>query len=568
MLHPILDLSNFNIVLTVLSLYILLFGYISLQFKQRWYLGEALPAFLVGISFGPFGAKFLNVSQWGGEEAEERSEITYALTRLVIGIQLVKVGYQLPKRYIKQRSIELTFCLLPLMGVGWIITSSCIMLMVPNLSFLAALIIGSCVTCTDPILSQAIAKGPFADKYVRRHLREFISSEAGGNDGFGFTFLLLAVSLLRYAETPANAESLREFDLVRGIPDVLGASDVGRFGGGVGKALKHWFVEGVLYMIILGATYGALIGFTTRKLLVIALKRRWIENESLSLVPMAIGMLVVGTCGCVGSDETLACFIAGSFLNWDGVYNSEMQARHDTFNPTLETLLNFGTFMYLGAVMPWEQFHMPHETGITLPRLFGLGFLILVLRRIPTILLGYRFIPSICHGWTEALFMGYFGPIGIGAISYVEYARRLFPEPGESDDEINNLTAAMTPVVYWLVLFSILVHGLSVPILNAFYKLCNVPYICDHPVEVLLLSDNEPLPNNSTANRARHSVMVNNRFSRPPDSDDGTDDGQPEDDTAAILRRSEDSASTDNDRPQSQNTIQMIDRAVDTRDIV
>ncbi|OOO10695.1 sodium/hydrogen exchanger [Aspergillus oryzae] len=534
MLHPIFDLSNFNIVLTVLSLYILLFGYISLQFKQRWYLGEALPAFLVGISFGPFGAKFLNVSQWGGEEAEERSEITYALTRLVIGIQLVKVGYQLPKRYIKQRSIELTFCLLPLMGIGWVITSSCIMLMVPNLSFLAALIIGSCVTCTDPILSQAIAKGPFADKYVRRHLREFISSEAGGNDGFGFTFLLLAVSLLRYAETPANAESLREFDLVRGIPDVLGAADVGRFGGGV------------------GATYGALIGFMTRKLLVIALKRRWIENESLSLVPMAIGMLVVGTCGCVGSDETLACFIAGSFLNWDGVYNSEMQARHDTFNPTLETLLNFGTFMYLGAVMPWEQFHMPHDTGITLPRLFGLGFLILVLRRIPTILLGYRFIPAVCHDWTEALFMGYFGPIGIGAISYVEYARRLFPDSGESDNEINNLTAAMIPV----------------PILNALYKLCNVPCICDHPVEVLLLSDNEPLPNNSTANRARHSVMVNNRFSRPPDSDDGTDDGQPEDDTAAILRRSEDSASTDNDRPESRNTIQMIDRAVDTRDIV
>lgn len=37
--------------------------------------------------------------------------------------------------------------------------------------------------------------------------------------------------------------------------------------------MKHWFVEGVLYMIIVGATYGALIGFMTRKLLVIALKR-------------------------------------------------------------------------------------------------------------------------------------------------------------------------------------------------------------------------------------------------------------------------------------------------------
>lgn len=35
-----------------------------------------------------------------------------------------------------------------------------------------------------------MAKGPFSDKYVRRDLREIISSEAGANDGFGFPFLL------------------------------------------------------------------------------------------------------------------------------------------------------------------------------------------------------------------------------------------------------------------------------------------------------------------------------------------------------------------------------------------
>lgn len=33
----------------------------------------------------------------------------------------------------------------------------------------------------------------------------------------------------------------------------------------------------------------------------------------------------------------------------------------------------------------------------------------------------------------------------MGAVSYVEYARRLLPDPGESDQEINNLTAAMIP---------------------------------------------------------------------------------------------------------------------------
>lgn len=35
--------------------------------------------------------------------------------------------------------------------------------------------------------------------------------------------------------------------------------------------------------------------------------------------------------------------------------------------------------------------------------------------------------------------------VGIGAISYVEYARRLFPGPGKSDYEINQLTAVMRP---------------------------------------------------------------------------------------------------------------------------
>jgi NhaP-type Na+/H+ or K+/H+ antiporter len=135
------------------------------------------------------------------------------------------------------------------------------------------LIIGSCVTCTDPVLSQAIAKGPFADNYVRRPLREFISSEAGGNDGFGFPFLLLAVSLLRYAEAPANAASLDEFDQEQGIPDSLGMEETGRFGGGTAAALKHWAIEGVLFMVLLGFAYGAIVGTGSRMSLNFALKK-------------------------------------------------------------------------------------------------------------------------------------------------------------------------------------------------------------------------------------------------------------------------------------------------------
>ncbi|KAJ5684858.1 uncharacterized protein N7477_001203 [Penicillium maclennaniae] len=459
MLHPILDISNFNVVLTFSGIFLLVFGFLSLKVKQKWYLGEALPSFVIGALLGPFCTNLINPSRWS--DTDKDGDIAYALTRMVIGIQMVKVGYELPKQYLRRRLVELTICLLPLMTIQWLATSSCILLMVPHLSFLTALIIGSCIICIDPVLSQAIAKGPFADKYVRRHLREFISAEAGGNDGFGFPFLLLSIAILRYADAPALSVNKRDW---------IGAMDTGRFGGNAGRALAHWAVEGVLYMIVMGAGYGLLVGFVSRKSLNLASERRWIDRESFFLCPVAIGLFVVGTCGCFGSDETLACFIAGCALNWDGLYHSEAEARHDSFNTTIETVLNYGTFLFVGAI---------------------------------------------CSDWKEALFMGYFGPIGVGAIAYVEYARRLLPDPGENEDdaEINHLTSAMIPVVYWLVCFSIVVHGLSIPALNCIYKLLRVPVIQDHPVEVQLLSENEPVPNNSVVNRRGHSMVLNNRFS-------------------------------------------------------
>ncbi|KAJ5609864.1 Cation/H+ exchanger [Penicillium herquei] len=528
MLHPILDISNFNIALTFAGIYLLLFGLISLKIKQKWYIGEALPSFVAGTILGPFVSGLVDARKWSSDD--EDGDIAYALTRLVIGIQMVKVGYELPKRYLRQRLRELTICLLPLMTIAWLATSGCIMLMIPNLTFLTSLIIGSCVICIDPVLSQAIAKGPFADNYVRRHLREFISAEAGGNDGFGFPFLLLSVSILRYADAPNT-------DNVVVKRDWIGETDTGRFGGDVGRALVHWVVEGILYMIVLGSGYGLLVGFVGRKLLNLASKKRWIDKESFLVFPLAIGLFIVGTCGCFGSDETLACFIAGCALNWDGLYHSEAEARHDSFNSTIEMILNFGTFLFIGISMPWDQMSMPHETGITPARLVTLGVLLLLFRRIPAIMLGYRFIPKICSSWKEALFMGYFAPIGVGAISYVEYSRRLLPDPGKSDSEINNLTATMIPVVYWLVFFSIVVHGLSIPVLNCIYKWLRVPVIRDHPVEVILLSKNEPVPNNSVVDRPGHSIILNNRFSRISDHTDEVPEvihGQDEPDTMML----------------------------------
>lgn len=90
-------------------------------------------------------------------------------------------------------------------------------------------------------------------------------------------------------------------------------------------------------------------------------------------------------------------------------------------------------------------------------------------------------------------------------------------------------------VVYWLVLFSIIVHGLSVPVLNIFYRMFKVQPVRDHPVQIHLLSESEPLPNNSVLlDGQRQSVLVNNQFSRVPEDSEDTN-GMGRDDTGSIV---------------------------------
>lgn len=139
------------------------------------------------------------------------------------------------------------------------------------------MVIGSCVTCTDPVLSQAVAKGPFADKFVPRPVREIISAEAASNDGFGFPFLMLATYLIRHANNPLLIQAQKEVTsgnlIHRAAELVTRAEDVSRIGGGVGIALKHWLLETWLYFVCLSIIYGAVVGYTSLWMVKYALRR-------------------------------------------------------------------------------------------------------------------------------------------------------------------------------------------------------------------------------------------------------------------------------------------------------
>ncbi|KAL2798894.1 Sodium/hydrogen exchanger family-domain-containing protein [Aspergillus keveii] len=443
---PTLSLINFNIVCATLGGFISLFGLVSYLFKERFYLSEALISLLAGVAFSPHAANFIRPQEYALGTDENLEQITLCFTRLVLGVQLVLAGVQLPKRYLQIEWRSLSLLLGPGMAAMWMCSALVIWALVPSFSFLHALIVGACVTPTDPVLSNSIVKGKFADKNVPRPLQRIIIAESGANDGLGYPFLFFAIYLLQY--TGMGGEG---------------------FSGGAGKAMGLWFYETWAYTILLSVGYGVTVGWLSRELLHWAEEHRYVDRESFLVFAIALALFIVGTCGLIGTDDLLACFVAGNVFTQDDWFR--LETMDDSLQPTIDMLLNLAVFMWFGAVCPWHLF-LSNDI-IPLYRLVFLGVLILLLRRIPIIFAMHKYIDQI-EDLFQTAFVGFFGPIGVGAIFYLsvcrEYLRKITVD-GEVRADAQRVSDAVEVIVWFLVICSIVVHGLSIPFAKAGYHL-------------------------------------------------------------------------------------------------
>ncbi|KAL3469767.1 Sodium/hydrogen exchanger family-domain-containing protein [Aspergillus californicus] len=443
---PTLSLINFNIVCATLGGFISIFGLVSYLFKERFYLSEALISLLAGVAFSPHAANFIRPDDYALGTERNLEQITLCFTRLVLGVQLVLAGVQLPKRYLQVEWRSLSLLLGPGMAAMWMCSALIIWALVPNFSFLQSLAVGACVTPTDPVLSNSIVKGKFADKNVPRPLQRIIIAESGANDGLGYPFLFFALYLIQY--TGMDGEG---------------------FSGGAGKAMGLWFYETWAYTILLSVGYGVTVGWISRELLHWAEEKHYVDRESFLVFAIALALFIVGTCGLIGTDDLLACFVAGNVFTQDDWFR--LETMDDSLQPTIDMLLNLAVFMWFGAVCPWSLFL--HNDIIPLYRLVFLGILILLVRRMPIIFALHRYIDQI-ENLFQTTFVGFFGPIGVGAIFYLsvsrEYLRKITVN-GEVREDAQQVADAIEIIVWFLVICSIVVHGLSIPLVKAGYHL-------------------------------------------------------------------------------------------------
>lgn len=132
-----------------------------------------------------------------------------------------------------------------------------------------------------------------------------------------------------------------------------------------------------------------------------------------------------------------------------------LETLDDSLQPTIDMLLNLSIFIWFGAVCPWDSF--VHNDIIPIYRLIALGVLILLFRRIPIIYLLHYQIRQI-EEKQQALFAGFFGPIGVSAVFYLyislEFLKKVTVE-GVVRDDAARLAEVMNVVIWFLAICSI-----------------------------------------------------------------------------------------------------------------
>ncbi|MEV0889088.1 cation:proton antiporter [Streptomyces microflavus] len=195
-----------------------------------------------------------------------------------------------------------------------------------------------------------------------------------------------------------------------------------------------------LWQVLGAALLGVVAGWLGGKVLSVAEQHRTMQSGALLVYTLLLALLVLGTSGLLHVDGVLAVFVAGLAFNATSWW--EERGDENKIDEAVNRFIVLPLFVALGAMIPWREWG---ELGWWRGALLILGALLL--RRLPVLLALKR---PLSLTWRDALFLGWFGPIGVSALFYLTMeAHRLGINP--------TVLAAGTLVV----VASAVVHGIT-----------------------------------------------------------------------------------------------------------
>lgn len=211
-----------NVILVVIMGAILLSGLISALIKDSFFPSIPILMLILGIVIGPQGLGLIDLGP-----LSEQYTIIDEVCRITLAISLIGVALRIPRQFIPKKWKPIAVILLAVIPLMFL-SGGLLVYLIIGLPFWLAILIGACITPTDPVVSSTIVTGKFEEKIIPGRIRNFISTESGANDGLALPFVLLAILILKH--TTENALSI-------------------------------WIIDIIFYKIVVGLLFGLLIGF-------------------------------------------------------------------------------------------------------------------------------------------------------------------------------------------------------------------------------------------------------------------------------------------------------------------
>jgi NhaP-type Na+/H+ or K+/H+ antiporter len=412
---------------------LLLMG-LSSAYLQRLPVSTAAIYLVLGVAIGPLGLGWLSldVTKSASDWLERLTEVAVIVALFIGGLKL-RLPFRDPAWVAAWRLAGPTM-LVTIVGVA--LAGHLLLGLPPAL----AVLLGSILAPTDPVLASAVAVNDAAD---HDRMRYGLSGEAGLNDGMAFPFVVFSLSWA--------AE--------------------GEIGGWIGA----WFLHRVVWAIPAGLVVGFWLGWGVGRL-AIGLRARHRDTAAPSDF-LALALVALSYVGAelIGAWGFLAAFAAGV-----GLRHAEVQVSHEESAP--KRLVEPPAERLVGPEVAPEQLKEPAvAAGVMLAETVSFGDTV---ERLLEVLLVVLVGVALASHWDPrgvalalALFvvirpaaswlllshspttpsqrglMGWFGIRGIGSLYYLSYALH--------HGTFANAAGELGGITITVVALSILVHGAS-----------------------------------------------------------------------------------------------------------
>jgi NhaP-type Na+/H+ or K+/H+ antiporter len=359
--------------LLLVGIAVVLLG-LSSKVVKRHALSPVLLAVAAGALAGPPVLDLLDPAA-----AVPRHVLLEQLARVALAMSVVDIALRLRPSDLRRNAARLAVLLLVVMPGMWLVSAWGASLLL-GLPLAVALLLGACLTPTDPGVASALVTGTMPNTSLPRRLRMSLQGEAAANDGLALPFVVFSGLL---ATLPLD-EALPRFLVEAGRQ--------------VGVAL----------------VVGALAGLLVKVLVERAGVHRVAEEDWFPLASTGLALAVLALAHLLGGTGVLAAFVAGLVFS-EALPQGLREPIHVVHRSATKVALTV-VFLAFGAVLPVQAWIS--ELGWA-----GLAFAlwVLFLRRLPV---AFAAVRATGTGPLSSGFAGWAGPLGVASIYYLAFVHR------------------------------------------------------------------------------------------------------------------------------------------------